>query len=246
MTKPKNTERFILINRPSDLSCMENDEYDGIYAGNEYCQKLIPSRKDIRQFINFTSKEDLKLVLVSGPLGDDGMKKMKDIIDVVSAQGMLHEIVVNDWGLINHVLRNYNNCQIIIGRSLASFTFPYKKGFLYRNKIRWFETDSFNDRLFNIREYLKIKISLYYPYFVCNNTRYCPVANLHRHNLSNQGIPDCQKECLTMDNIYIANPLLSQRIILKGCIQCSHQEPTKHLFKKLNPDRIIFQPHAPL
>ena len=54
-----------------------------LYYGNEFCEYRIPSISDLKSFFTICISNDLNPVLVTPPVSDLGLEKIKHLIDYV-------------------------------------------------------------------------------------------------------------------------------------------------------------------
>ncbi|MFH1551652.1 MAG: hypothetical protein ABIC36_02125 [bacterium] len=241
-------EKAIIINRLDDLKYLKK-EYQRIYFGNEFCARLLPSKKDIDFLIKIIKKDKLSLSLLTSEVGSSGLKKTTDIIDYLAKKKILDEVIINDYGIFNYLRKKYPFCQIVFGRILSRSAILGAIGFLRKNSIRRIEFDNsiWSDTKLFKRRFL-LKFSYYYPYFVFFNTRYCPVAGIKENKSKNHGIIDCSKECLKIGELEVLNLVFNKnkKAVLMGNTQFIKNKINLKKINKLNIDRLVFQPKIPI
>jgi len=111
-------EQALFISKLSQLPYLEK-RYSRIYFGNEFCQRMIPSRRDLQQALRFTRKKGLDLSFVTPYVTNQGLRKLKNLFDLLSSTGLSGEVIVNDWGVLNLLSRNYPGLSPVLGRLLT-------------------------------------------------------------------------------------------------------------------------------
>ena len=92
--------------------------YHRIYFGHETCEKLLPNNKDLPYFLEFASKKELKLTLVTPFLTNRGIDKVHQLADILNSYFSSYEIVISDWGLL-HALQSRKTVEPVISRFLT-------------------------------------------------------------------------------------------------------------------------------
>lgn len=222
-------EKALLI-QPLDILKIHADllqKFDAIYLGNDFCQHLMPSAKDV----NYIRKRwDKKIVLTTPILTGNDVEKTLRFINKMAAGAQITEVIVNDWGML-YALRDAA-VHVSLGRLLFFQLKKYHKEFLTdffkKYRVRTVETD---DPKFirNIPE--NIKISFHYPLRLLSFSRFCPhIKNITlscRRICQNKIVPlyspSAKKFFYLNDNAYFE---LDQRIF-----NCARVSRTVFLYK---------------
>ena len=114
-------EKVILINRINDFNKYWNKKYSRVYFGNEFCSRLLPNNKEIKNIIEKIEKEKIKFTFLTPQLDNQDIKESIKIIKYLSRVNNLEEVVVNDYGLLGFLKRSFPHCEIILGRLLSRF-----------------------------------------------------------------------------------------------------------------------------
>ena len=69
--------------------------------GNEFCERLIPSKKQLEKVLYCTEKRDLAFTMVTPYVTNKGLKKLEAVISFVAAKKPQSELVFNDWGVLH-------------------------------------------------------------------------------------------------------------------------------------------------
>lgn len=111
-------EKAIYINRISQLDYV-NEKYSRLYYGQEFCERLIPSARDLEEAISFTQKKRIDFTLVTPYVTNFGLEKLKPLLELLKIRKIGCEIIINDWGVLNLVNRRYANLTPVLGRLLT-------------------------------------------------------------------------------------------------------------------------------
>ena len=84
--------------------------------GNEFCQRLLPSRAAVRQGVQLAARHGLGFALALPILTDAGLVRTQRLLAELP-DGT--EVAVNDWGLMRLISRSFAHLQIIAGRQLC-------------------------------------------------------------------------------------------------------------------------------
>ena len=234
-------EKAILINRVEDFKHL-NKRYSRIYLGNEFCPRLLPLKKELKEIIDIVRKSKFNFTFLTSQLDSIGFKNVERIVRQLDKEQLLEEIVVNDYGLLYYIRKNFPDCQIILGRMLSRFLTLYKESFFRQIGIKRLEFDNLKE----IKRDGADKISYYYPYSLFFVTRYCPVASINKNKSKNHGIINCSKECLKIGRLSVDGNIFTKTAILKGNAQFMKNRVVFESLAKKGVDRLIFQPHVPL
>ena len=75
-------------------------EYERLYLGNEFCENLIPSIKEVKETIKFCNENNLKFTFVTPYITNKSIELLKDIFIIISKEKPSSEIVINDYGIL--------------------------------------------------------------------------------------------------------------------------------------------------
>ncbi len=102
-----------LINNP-------NFFFSRVYFGNEFCEKTISSYRDIKTVLALTEKKNLEFTFVTPYVTNKGLWKLRKIFDHLGKVKKEIEVVVNDWGVLNLLHRDYRHLKPVLGRLMNS------------------------------------------------------------------------------------------------------------------------------
>lgn len=93
--------------------------YSRIYYGHEFCPNLMFTFEDIKKVYDFCEKNGKDLTLVTSFLPGKSFENMVRILDYLKNNRICCEIVINDWGLLYYIDRNYKHSfSLVLGRLL--------------------------------------------------------------------------------------------------------------------------------
>lgn len=90
----------------------------GVYFGNEFCEKLMPSVTDILECYYRCNDLQLSFTLVTPLVSDLGLQQLEDIFQVLAQHQLSLDIVFNDWGVCKLLDERYPQWQKRVGRTL--------------------------------------------------------------------------------------------------------------------------------
>ncbi len=114
-------ERAIYITDLKNLKYFRKGRFQRIYWGPEFCQNLIPGIQDIEKVLRFAKENSLKITLVTPFVTQPGLKRLKEIFAWLKRKKVERiEIVVNDWGVLECLRKEFTGCfEIALGRLLS-------------------------------------------------------------------------------------------------------------------------------
>ncbi len=247
-------------------------EYERLYLGNEFCENLIPSIKEVKETIKFCNENNLKFTFVTPYITNKSIELLKDIFIIISKEKPSSEIVINDYGILE-IMKELNlmtSLKPVLGRLLVKMkTEPrikmflnnkrlmkhYRKSnidsdalksFLVSNKIYRVE---FNNTIQGIGTNLsgsKIKGSIYYPYVYVTTTRRCVSNSADVISKKKKiGIYPCRKECKKYI-IKMQSKMLPLEIIIKGNTEFYVNYNLQDDLKLLGINRVVYMPFIPV
>ncbi len=254
----KSPEQVIYIKNLGDLRFW-NKKFKRIYFGNEFCQNLIPTPKEVKIALDFATKRNLRFSLLTCQVNDCFLEKT---VKNFSLLRMGDEIILNDWGILNVVKKRFKhllpNC--ILGKFITnninltisdSRKFLKERGFFGGSLKRlemeagaladqWSLNPDKTKRIFR-----DFKVSVYYPYSFFAATRLCPIAYCDKvikpKNYRSEF--KCQKECQKY-TFSAKHPTKNVDFILKG--NTWFKKVSLPYFFKKNADRLVYMPTIPV
>lgn len=89
---------------------------NGIRLGNEFCERLMPSVKQVKKAIEKAENLGLSFALVLSNLTDKGHRKLERLLPALPENT---EVVVNDWGTAAMIAGDYPHLSLSAGRLMC-------------------------------------------------------------------------------------------------------------------------------
>ena len=108
----------------------KGDEIGRLYFGQEFCEHLIPSPDEVEQAYFFARQLEWEFTYVTGYVTDAGLEKIRKNLSRLAGHGHSGEVVVNDWGVLRLLRREFPAMQPVLWRlqtkqtRLARFSSP--------------------------------------------------------------------------------------------------------------------------
>lgn len=253
-------EKALSITGANQLGFVTN-EHSRIYFGSEFCEKLIPSERDILTVADFARKKHLSLTFLTPFVTDEGIGTLKRLCEVLKDKDV--EIVINDWGVLHFLIERQWKGVLCLGRLLSRqkrspeiqrifskiplkaqdcfrqipVDASFNKSFLAEYGITRIELDNVVQGM--LRPHPTLPGSLHYPYAYVATTRFCQTAFMITESDYSRFIPVCSKECLK-DSTAFVNTQLPKKLFLKGNTQFYETGAVPHDLHALNIDRIVY------
>jgi hypothetical protein len=94
------------------------DEVIGIYYGQETCENLIPTLKHVQQAVEFCKQHEYNFSLVTPYVSPKGMDRLRKLFEYLNAEEPGTEVVINDFGVMHLLNKEYSNLKPVLGRLL--------------------------------------------------------------------------------------------------------------------------------
>jgi len=91
-------------------------ELSEIRLGNEFCERLIPTSKQLQKTATIANQFGLKSTLTLANLTDQGQKKLRRLMPTLPVET---DIVVNDWGTAHLIAEEFPKHTSVAGRLLC-------------------------------------------------------------------------------------------------------------------------------
>lgn len=264
-------EKAIFVTSLGSLPDLASD-YRRLYLGTEFCERRIPEPSDLQQALTYAARSDLRLTLVTPYLTHAGIGRLAPLIRLLNeAQDVGAEIVINDWGMLDVIRREYNHpsFQLVLGRLLtkqlrdprlvdmagsvpqeavdhfrmANVDVPILSDFLVENGITRVEFD--NPRHGLLRKDPTLPGSLYVPFVYLTTTRICPTNSRLTPKKTLRVVLPCSCEC--QDSAFrLRHKSMPVDLILKGNTIFFRNDAVPDGLPEMKVDRIVFQPEPPL
>ncbi len=185
-----------------------------IHLGNEFCERLIPTPRNLEDAQLKTRQLGLKLTLVAPMLTDEGLGRFDKLLSLLP-DGT--EIVINDWGVLQRLHTEHTSLIPLLGRMLNKMIkdprLPSEKWSQLHPYISQSEHFQSLLRRFNIGHMemdvpffakaeqfnsTPLGLSVHLPYGYTLKGRMCRIGSLNqKDDRKFHAGHACQKECLT-------------------------------------------------
>ncbi len=86
-----------------------------LYFGNEFCDRLIPSQRALRQMVEFAERANMALTLLTPMISDRRIGRLRQLL---GSAPVGTEVVVNDVGVLRMLARDFADLVPVAGRQL--------------------------------------------------------------------------------------------------------------------------------
>ena len=260
-------ERALFISNKDNLTYL-TEEYKRVYFGDEFCERLLPGRKELEEVMEQAKSRGLAFTLVTPYVTEAGLARVEKLISLLPDQT---EVVFNDWGVLRVLKSRFPGLVPVMGRLLtkikrgpriANFldTLPeqalvhlrktnlgvpiYKK-FLSENNVKRVELDNPLQGLDLSDVPQELNLSLYIPFAYVTTTRFCLVANSDVPDKKGFiGVFPCNKECQKY-TFYLDNAVMTTLLIRRGNAVFYKNTNIPDEIKNSHIDRIVIEPEIP-
>jgi hypothetical protein len=260
-------ERALFISKEKNLQYLKGD-YERVYFGHEFCEKLLPSAKVLAAIMDYVQAKGLPLTLVTPYVTESGIRKVEKLLAVLPGSS---EVVFNDWGVLRIVRKEFPDLEPILGRLLTKIKrgpriahvldslpsdalqhlcstnlgVPIYQRFLKEHHIQRVEIDNPLQEL-NVSDVPReLKLSVYIPFAYVTTTRFCLVANCDIPEKKGLiGVFPCHQECKTY-TFYLKSPVMPVLLIRKGNTLFYKNPKIPRNLQEKNINRLIIQPEIP-
>lgn len=163
-----------------------------MYFGEEFCERAIPSFQDVQKASEVALNYGLEFTLVTPYVTERGLGRLRKIFSGLLELGRQCEVIINDWGVLHLLSREYPDFIPVIGRQLnkawrdprcknsaiplTSLESEVMKNILKEKQANRIELDIPPQGLENlaIEDY---ELSLYFPYSIITSGRMCLIGS---------------------------------------------------------------------
>lgn len=215
-----NIEKALKVSSARSLTNKNLFEFDRIYFGHEFCERLLPDSDQVKRALGIIKQKNKKLSLLTPSATEYGLKNIRSLVSLLDKED---EVIVNDYGVLNMIGKEFKN-PILIGRVLGRIVLPTLEASreksdilnhylsLLGQKVRGLETDLFNASVIDSFLAKQIYVSLYVGPVVWTTTKRC-AFNTRATTLKKFCM--CKRECLKGQAI-IENTAVKKHFFLKG------------------------------
>ncbi|AET68386.1 hypothetical protein Desor_2856 [Desulfosporosinus orientis DSM 765] len=87
-----------------------------LYYGQEFCEKAISGKEDMKRAFNISEEEGLSFSYVTPYVTETGLTKLKIRLDKLAAEKPDSEVVINDWGVLDWLNDQQLTLTPVLGR----------------------------------------------------------------------------------------------------------------------------------
>ncbi len=199
--------------------------FSRVYFGNEFCEHLIPTPSLLARVYSAVQAKGLAFTLLTPSVTDDGIERLTPLFAFLAGREERSEVVVNDWGVLRLLRREFPNLARVLGRLLnkmlrdplaaayyclhpltpkptlsalrrSNLTVPVYQAFLKRSGIEMVEVDNVVQGTDMDFKELGFAAALYVPYGFVTTGRTCLFASLNQPKAKKFTVSaTCSKEC---------------------------------------------------
>lgn len=199
--------------------------FSRVYFGNEFCQHLIPSRDSLVRIYSAAEVMGLAFTFLTPYVTDEGIERLKPLFDFLADGKGGPEVVVNDWGVLRLLRREFPTLTPVLGRLMnkmlrdplatayytfhpltpkqtlsalrqSNLTVPIYQAFLKGSGIAMVEVDNVVQGIDMNLKAMGLRGALYIPYGFVATGRICLFASLNQPKEKKFTVSTiCSKEC---------------------------------------------------
>lgn len=145
-----------------------------VYLGGEFCENKLPSMADVRKL---RALHRGPIVIATSLMSNRGLAAAAALARALSAEKKKFEIVVNDWGLLRLLKKDFSRFAVpLIGRliswEIAEMDKKFLNAFCAEYGVKGVEADS-AETLKRLKG-LDLPVNFHYPLRFVSVTRFCP------------------------------------------------------------------------
>lgn len=261
-------EQAILINSLEGLERIE-EKISRLYFGCEFCERLIPTVDMLRRALDVARERGLDFTLVTPFVTNAGIRALRPLFGhLLSGNGPHPEIVVNDWGALRVLNKEFSFRNMVLGRLLTkqkrdprvlafrgrvsarelrafaetNCDVPELSRFLMESGVGRIELDNVAQGI--SREGGPLKASLYAPYVYLAAGRVCLAASCEKEKKSDRTIWPCQKECGPYA-LKLRHRMFGRDLFSRGSGLFFKNPALQRDLSEWNIDRLVHEPEIP-
>lgn len=260
-------ERALFVAGKEGLQYL-SDEYRRVYYGDEFCERLLPAPKELKEVMRQVADRGCSFTFVTPYVTQAGLKQ---VAKLVKALPDATEVVFNDWGVFRMLKGEYPHLTPVLGRLLTkikrgprimnfidrlppdalahlrstSLGVPRYVQFLHENRIQRAELDNPLQGLDLSDVPRTMQLSLYIPFAYVTTTRFCLVANCDVPDKKGFiGVFPCGRECRKY-TFYLDNAAMTTLLIRRGNTIFYKNTTVPPELKESQIDRVVISPEIP-
>lgn len=258
-------QRALYVTRLTDLD-QADGRFDRLYFGAEFCQHRLPAPAVIVRAREAAVKRGWAFSLMTPYVTNTGLAQLEALLPLLTEGD---EVIVNDWGVLDWVAREWPQLCVVLGRLLtkqkrgprllnvldktppemlshfrrSNVDIPQFSDFLTGEmRVARYELDN---PLQGLERRPDVRASLYTPWMYVSTTRLCLVNHCENRTQSLRAIfatdHACQKHqfTLTHENMPAVLHLVGNTIFVEN-------ETLPENLDALGIDRLVVQPRPPM
>lgn len=265
-------EQAFFVSTTDNMIKYYRPEFDRLYFGNEFCERLIPPLDSIKQALDFASEMGIGFTFVTPYVTNAGLETVEKVIDFIDSAVENFEVVFNDWGVFQYLTGLSSRTGYVMGRLLnkqkrgprimniidkvpsdtrdfyrgSLLDVPAAAGFLKKNHINRVEFDNLLQGIDLETSDPDISKSLYLPFAFVSTTRFCLTANCDSDEPADCiGIFPCARECRKY-TFELVNPVMKQPLIRRGNTVFFFNDRIPEPMTEGRFNRVVVEPEIPL
>ncbi len=265
---PVAREHALFISHSDNLHYL-TDDYQRLYFGDEFCERLLPSSGELAAAISAAAGQGVPFTFVTPYVTERGLQSVEQLLAQLPGGT---EVVFNDWGVLRRLRSSHPDLIPVMGRLLTKI----KRGPRIMNFIDRLPPDALDHlRRTNLgvdvyRNFLSdngvvrveidnplqgldlsdvpdgLHLSLHIPFAYVSTTRFCLVANCDDPEKKGFiGVFPCGRECRKY-TFFLDNSVMTTLLIRKGnTIFFKNTNVPQELRDAANIDRVVIAPEVP-
>ena len=265
-------EQALYITTIDNLRRYWSDDFNRIYFGQEFCQRLLPAPETVRAAGVFARAHAVPLTLVTPYVTDAGLSAVERVLAVYADSGSGTEVVCNDWGVLHLLRRDFAGLEPVLGRLLnkqkrgprimniidkvpsptrdyyrrSNLDVPAAVSFLRRQGISRVEFDNLLQGLDFSGADPAVRRSLYLPFAFVSSTRFCLTALADSEaDETTVGVLPCSQPCQRY-GFTLVNPVMRVPLLRRGNTVFVINDRIPEAVVQGEVDRLVIQPEIPL
>lgn len=243
---------------------------DRVYFGHEFCQRRLPEPGEARRALDVADARSLPFTLVTPFVTDPGLARVRALLEELTGAGVPSgfEAVVNDWGALRMIRREWPGIPLALGRLLTK----QKRGPRLLNIIGRLPADASDHfmrsnvdtprladflraqgvvrvELDNLLQGIRrppgaLPASLYTPFAYISTTRLCLLMRGDQPDKNFRSLGRCSRECRRYD-ITLTHRDMPVPLRLQGNTMFFENNALPPDLAKLNINRMVIEPALP-
>jgi len=242
--------------------------FNRLYFGQEFCERLIPTKSQLEKSLKFAEKNNLKFTFITPFVTEDGLIKWETILEHLHSLNPDAEVVINDIGILHLIRERFQSFKRVLGRLLTkqkrgprilrmegnvpdqmiqhfrrfNADVPHLAKFYRELGFQRIELDN---TLQGIHRDSDTPASLYFPYIYVSTTRMCLTNQCDNRKESMRAIFPCERECRRI-HFKIKHGEIPGPVTVAGNTQFIFNEKLPDSPGEIFIDRLVYEPEIPI